>query len=226
MIYVYLIASLVVGYLLGSLNGSIIFSKLFKNADIRDSGSQNAGMTNTLRVFGKKAAVFVFLFDLLKAIASVLFARFGVSLFIKQALMGPNFDIVSMSLYGQYLAGLGAVLGHNFPVYFHFRGGKGILASWGVIMILDWRIALMLIVVFVLLVAVTRYVSLASIAVSILYPLFVIALNVGNPAETTWYYVGLSLVMSALAVYRHRANIIRLTTGTESKLGSKKEEKE
>lgn len=124
-------------------------------------------------------------------------------------------------LYGKYLAGLGAVLGHNFPLYFHFKGGKGILASWGVIMILDYRIALLLVLVFALVVAVTRYVSLASVTSAILYPLFVIALNVGHPQNTTGYYIALSLVISALAVYRHRANIIRLKTGTESKLGAK-----
>ncbi|MBR5236342.1 MAG: glycerol-3-phosphate 1-O-acyltransferase PlsY [Clostridia bacterium] len=222
---IYLVCSLAGGYLLGSLNGSIIFSKTFKGVDIRSAGSKNAGMTNALRVFGKKAAAFVFLFDLLKAIVAVLAARYVAKLLFGQEPTG-TFDVSVMSLYGEYLAGLGAVLGHNFPIYFHFKGGKGILASWGVIMILDYRIALILLLVFILVVCATRYVSLASITSAIIYPLFVIAFNVGKPNETTIYYIVLSLVVSFLAVYRHRANIMRLKSGTESKLGEKKTEKE
>lgn len=211
----FLICSLVFGYLLGSLNASIIFGKLFKGVDIRSKGSKNAGMTNSLRVFGKKAAAFVFLFDLLKSVIAVLLAGFvGKKLFL---------EMPEMTLYGQYLAGLGSVLGHNFPLYFKFRGGKGILASWGVIMILDYRIALVLLIVFVLVVAATRYVSLASIISAMIYPLFVIAFNVGGEQPATSYYIALSLVVSVLAVYRHKANIARLRSGTESKLGEKKE---
>lgn len=224
MTILYLLCCLVGGYLLGSLNASIIFGKLFKGVDIRSQGSKNAGATNTLRVFGKKAAVFVFLFDLFKAVAAVLLARYAANwLFGAETL---DNGLPELSLYGQYLAGLGAVLGHNFPVYFHFRGGKGILASWGVIMILDYRIALILVVVFILVVWATRYVSLASITSAIIYPLFVVAFNVGKPGPATLYYILLSLIISILAVYRHKANITRLKSGTESKLGAKKEKKE
>ena len=213
--YWFLVCALVGGYLLGSFNASIIFGKLFKGVDIRSQGSKNAGMTNSLRVFGKKAAVFVFLFDLLKSVVAVLVVGFiGEKLFLERP---------EIALYSQYLAGLGSVLGHNFPLYFKFRGGKGILASWGVIMILDYRIALVLLTVFVLVVAATRYVSLASITSAIIYPLFVIAFNVGGPQPATSYYIVLSLVVSVLAVYRHKANIARLRSGTESKLGEKKE---
>ncbi|MBE7021698.1 MAG: glycerol-3-phosphate 1-O-acyltransferase PlsY [Ruminococcaceae bacterium] len=213
----FLLGSLIGGYLLGSLNASIIIGRLM-GVDIRNEGSKNAGMTNALRVLGKKTAVFVFLFDLLKAVISVLLARF---------LAGRLYpEVLDIGRYAQYLAGLGAVLGHNFPVYFGFRGGKGILASWGVIMILDYRIALLLLLVFVLVVGATRYVSLASITSAILYPLFVIAFNVNLDESTVPYYIALSLVISVLAVYRHRANISRLTSGTESKLGAKPEKKE
>ncbi len=216
--YSFLIGCLLGGYLLGSLNASIIFSKIFKGVDIRNHGSKNAGMTNSLRVFGKKAAVFVFLFDLLKSVVAVLLAK------TLAGYLCPSYPETAQ--YGQYLAGLGSVLGHNFPLYFKFRGGKGILASWGVIMILDYRIALMLLTVFVLVVAATRYVSLASITSAMIYPLFVIAFNVGKPQPTTVFYIVLSLFISILAVYRHKANIARLRSGTESKLGEKKDEKE
>ena len=213
----FLIACLVGGYLLGSLNASIIFSRARGN-DIRKQGSKNAGLTNALRVFGKKAAIFVFVFDLLKAIASVLLAQeVGKACFVE------NKELIQI---GKYLASFAVVLGHNFPLYFKFKGGKGILASWGVIMVLDWRIALLLIVVFLLVVLATRYVSLASITSSILYPVFVVALNIGNPTSTTSIYIILSILMALLAVYRHRANISRLRAGTEPLLGAKKEKEE
>lgn len=214
---VFLIACLLVGYLFGSFNASIILGKM-KGSDIRNAGSKNAGMTNTLRVFGKKAAAFVFVFDLLKAIVSVALARYVAGVLYP--------EIVEISQLAQYLAGFGAVLGHNFPLYFKFKGGKGILASWGVIMILDYRIAIMLIVVFLLVVLSTRYVSLASVISSILYPIFVVALNIGRPTATTGAYILLSILMALLAVYRHKANISRLRAGTESKIGAKKEKKE
>ncbi len=214
----YLIACLFGGYLFGSLNASIIFSWVFKGTDIRNAGSKNAGMTNTLRVFGKKAAVFVFVFDLFKAIISVLLARWIVSAVVKD-----NTAVIQIA---EYLAGFGAVLGHNFPLYFKFKGGKGILSSWGAIMMFDYRIAIVLIVVFLLVVSITRYVSLASICASVSFPVCVVLLNIWNPVSTTGVYILLSVLMAALAVYRHKANIKRLCAGTESKLGAKKEKKE
>ncbi len=210
----FLLGCLIGSYLLGSFNASIIFSKL-RGTDIRNEGSKNAGMTNALRVFGKKAAAFVFLFDLLKAVISVLLAK----IFTNSIFPGSG----NLILYAQYLAGLGAVVGHNYPLYFKFRGGKGILASWGAIIMLDWRIGLLLLLVFILVVAATRYVSLASVTSAILYPLFVIAFNVYKQDLVTLVYITLSLVVSVLAVFRHRANIARLRAGTESKLGQKKE---
>lgn len=212
-----LIGCLIIGYLLGSFNASIIFSRV-KGTDIRSQGSKNAGLTNALRVFGKKAAVFVFIFDLLKAIVSALLGGF-----VAKMLFPDVSEVIEIS---RYMAGFGAVLGHNFPLYFKFKGGKGILASWGAIMIFDWRIAIMLIVVFLLVVLSTRYVSLASVTSSILYPIFVIALNIGVPKATTGVYITISVLMAVLAVYRHRANITRLRMGTESKLGASKEKKE
>ncbi len=213
----FLVGCLLFGYLLGSFNASIIFSRV-KGTDIRNQGSKNAGLTNALRVFGKKAAVFVFIFDLLKAIVSA-----AVAMYVAKKLFPHVQQMVDLA---KYIAGFGAVLGHNFPLYFGFKGGKGILASWGVIMIFDPRIALMLIVVFLLVVLSTRYVSLASVTSSILFPIFVIALNIGVPNETTGVYITISVLMAVLAVYRHRANISRLLSGTESKLGAKKDKKE
>ena len=178
MVIVFLLGCLLVGYLLGSVNGSIIVGRCM-GIDIRSQGSKNAGATNALRVLGKKAAALVFLFDFFKAVLAVLLARFAAGWMLSLGVLQES-NAADFSLYGQYLAGLGAVLGHNFPLYFHFKGGKGILASWGVIMILDYRIAIALVIVFILVVWATRYVSLASITSAILYPLFVIAFNAGN----------------------------------------------
>ncbi len=214
MTVLFIIACLLGSYLLGSLNGSIIFSKS-RGQDIRNSGSKNAGMTNTLRVYGKKAAVFVFGFDLFKGIISAVLATYFAGL-----LFGENSVICE---YAKYIASLGAVLGHNFPLYFGFRGGKGILTSWGVIMVLDYRIAIILIVAFLVVVFLTRYVSLASIIASSLFPVSAIVLTWGIESQTKPYYIALAVIMAFLAVYRHRANISRLIGGTESKLGAKKE---
>ena len=213
MVYAYLIGCLLVSYLLGSLNGSIIFSKIFKNADIRDSGSKNAGMTNTLRVFGKKAAVFVFLFDLFKAIGSVLLARFFANfLFMENSFGGAVEDIVSLSRYGQYLASLGAVLGHNFPLYFHFRGGKGILCGISVAFALDWRCALIIMGVFAVCFFATGYVSLGSVMGALAFAASFAAFYWGNPfVAIGGVFIGL------LAVVMHHANIGRLLHGTERK---------
>lgn len=212
MLFVVLFGCLVVGYLLGSINTSVLVGKCI-GVDIRKVGSGNAGATNTLRTFGKKAAAIVLLGDVAKTVIAILLAMLAARLFFS---MDRN-----ISLYCRYLAGLGAVLGHNFPLYFGFRGGKGILASISCITMLDWRIGLILIAICILIMAVTRYVSLGSISGAILYPLFVIAFNMNNKESYVPYYIALSVVISLLALYQHRSNLGRLMKGTESKLGSK-----
>ncbi len=213
MFYVVLGSCLLIGYLLGSINTSVIVGKIL-GSDIRKQGSGNAGATNTLRTFGKKAAVVVVLGDILKTVLAILIA-YTIAHFVFPAEK-------NIMLYCKYVAGLGAVLGHNFPVYFGFRGGKGVLASISCIMMLDWRIGLMLTIISILIMAVTRYVSLGSVCGAILYPLFVIAFNMNNKAEYVPYYIALSIVIAILALYQHRSNMSRLLKGTESKLGTKK----
>ena len=123
--------------------------------------------------------------------------------------------------YCKYLSGLGAVLGHNFPVYFGFRGGKGVLTSIGFIMLLDWRIGLMIFAISMFIMVITKYVSLGSVCGAILFPLFAIAFNLNSKEPTTPAYIALSTVVGALAIYQHRANLGRLLSGTESKFGEK-----
>lgn len=187
----------VVGYLLGSLNTSLLVGKMY-GVDVRQHGSGNAGATNTLRTLGKKAAILVGIGDVLKGVVACIVGNF---------VLGDT---------GLMLGGLMAVIGHNWPIYFGFKGGKGIFTSFAVVFMMDWKIGLMLTGVFLVVFLFTHYVSLSSIVVFILFPLFAFVL--GRTLET----VGFATVLGILAVYRHRANIQRLLNGTESKIGSKK----
>lgn len=210
MVWAFLISA-VLGYLIGSVNSSIVLSKL-KNNDIRQHGSGNAGATNTLRVMGKTAAVLVSLGDALKAVVSILLAWLAAYL-LKQ---GP--DIIA---YCKYMAALFTVLGHNFPVFFGFKGGKGILTSVAVMFMLDWRIALIVLFVGVMLIVLTRYVSLGSIAGCVLYPLFALAFYSGEPLLYKKMQIVLAVILGLLGIWRHKKNIQKLLKGTESKIGEK-----
>lgn len=192
-------------YLIGSLNTAILLSCIL-GKDVRREGSGNAGATNTLRVFGKGAAAIVVVGDALKGVLAVLIAR-----------LISNF----LSAYGTpvYLAALCVVLGHNFPVYFGFKGGKGIMTSAAVIFMLDWRIGLAVFAFAILIMALSRYVSLGSCCAAVAFPIIT---AVVHPNDT--YFICLAVLMGALALFMHRTNIARLIKGTESKLsfGSKK----
>ena len=192
--------ALIIGYLLGSINASIIFSKL-KGDDIRRHGSGNAGATNTLRTYGKGVAAGVTLFDVLKGIAAVLVARY---------ILKDDMAVL--------LSGLGAVLGHNFPLYFGFKGGKGILTSFAVILMISPYAALCALAVAIIIMATTRYVSLGSVIAAVVVPVASLFFNKGDVPT-----IILMTVLGLLAIFRHRGNIKRLLNGTERKLGEKKE---
>jgi glycerol-3-phosphate acyltransferase PlsY len=168
--------------------------------DVREHGSKNAGLTNAVRVLGKKKALFVLLGDVLKG---VLACVFGI-------VLAPDTPSVML------LAGLMCVIGHNWPVYFGFKGGKGALTSVTVLFFADYRIALILIGVFILLVALTRYVSLGSMTGAVLLPVFGIVFRKGLD-----FFI-FSMILAVMLVWRHRGNIQRLIKGEESKLDLKK----
>ena len=210
------------GYGCGLLQTSYIYGRM-NGIDIREHGSGNAGTTNALRVLGKKAGLVVFLGDLCKAILATVLARL---------IMG-HIDADNIYMYIAY-AGLGTVLGHNFPCYLHFRGGKGIAATAGVIIgFLDPVIILSCLVAFVLVVAITRYVSVGSILIvtifAVEYGFFAFhgkyAFNMDD--TTSWYAmfesVIIVIIMAVMAIIRHHANIKRLINHEENKLGSKKQ---
>jgi len=203
--------ALLIGYLLGSANTSIIVGK-FYGVDVRKHGSGNAGLTNTLRTIGKVAALFVILGDILKGVLSCIIGYF----ILKDIQVA---DMVSIEIpwnVGMFLGGLGAILGHNWPLYFGFKGGKGILTTFSVVMMTAPYIGLILLGIFIIIVALTRYVSLGSIVGSALFPVF-IAIFYNNIVFITF-----AIFLAALAIIRHNQNIVRLLKGTESKLGSKK----
>ena len=203
---------LIIGYLLGSLNFSIIFTKIFAKTDVREHGSGNAGFTNTIRTAGKKVGILVFVCDALKAIVAILIA-------VALAKYVPFDNYVQ---YGKYAAALGAVLGHNFPLYYGFRGGKGIVVSIAIIYSLNWISGCITLGSFLIVFAITGIVSLSSLtgAATVMAGTLVMFLN--GWAGVDAVQLGLMIVMGVLAFYMHRANIKRLLNGTESSFKKKK----
>jgi len=204
---------LVIGYLLGSLNTSIIVGK-FYGTDIRMHGSGNAGLTNTLRTLGKTATVLVLLGDILKGVLSYLIGNLVVGSIQMESLVANH--LTTVLGIGGMVGGIAAIVGHNWPIYFGFKGGKGILTSFSVVMMMDWKLGLLLLGLFIIIVAITRYVSLGSIIACVAFP--VGAFIKGNGIVFTLF----AAILAILAISRHNANIKRLISGTETKIGAKK----
>ena len=232
-----LIVIAMVGYLIGSVNLSIILSKLMGKGDIREQGSGNAGTTNTLRVLGKGPAALVLIFDICKAVIAILlakgiFAISGVEMYStwtggtgEVALPALSFNLTYEL--GILLAALGAILGHNYPIYYGFKGGKGIATSLGALLMIEWQIGLVCLVFALVLMIASRMVSLGSICAALLYPILVWIMGsaFGTSAEARMIYIVFAILVAALALYRHRANVTRLLNGTENKLWKTKAEK-
>lgn len=199
-----IVAALASGYLLGSVNTAVVVGKLY-GKDIVSHGSKNAGLTNTLRVLGKTAAAFVLAGDILKGIAACLIGlQIGV-----HAHSGDATDCVSL-----LAAGAGAVIGHNWPVYFGFRGGKGALTAVTVLFMINWVLALICLGLFVIIVASTRYVSLGTVCATIL----AVTLGMTPLFNNTFYFDDFAVAMALMIALKHKANIERLLSGTENKL--------
>ena len=184
-----------VAYLLGNISTGVIVSRLFSHTDIRKHGSGNAGATNMLRTLGWAPSLMTLAGDALKAVAAALIGR-GIA--------GEA---------GTMIAGVCVILGHNWPALLNFKGGKGIAASLGFIIVTDPIAALILFVQEIALIAVTRYVSVGSISSAILYPVITIIRHWGNAPR-----IITSLILGGLALFSHRANIVRLISGNENKL--------
>ena len=204
----------VIAYLIGSINFSIILSKRMAGFDIREKGSGNAGTTNMLRAVGKKAAVITLICDILKGVVSILIA----------VLAGKIVKNLDNALLVQ-LAGIFVIIGHTFPIFFKFKGGKGIATSLGVLLMINWQIGLICLIFALVLMALTKMVSVGSIAAAILFPILVAFIDQNYIVPTSngnWSYLVFSIIVALLVIFNHRANVQRILNGTENRLSFKK----
>lgn len=191
--------AIVLSYLIGSISFSVVFAKLLKGIDIRQYGSGNAGATNTLRVLGKGPAIMVLVLDILKGIVAIALGYW----------LGNGSEWVPA------VCGLAAIVGHNWPIYFRFRGGKGIATTIGVMATLSFLPAIYAGIIAILSIVFTKYVSLGSLIFVFLTPIFLLLLKPINAVFWT------SLIICMFAFWRHRSNIVKLVQGKENKIGSK-----
>ena len=205
-----------IAYLIGSINFSVIISKKMAGFDVREKGSGNAGSTNVLRTVGKKAAIITLVCDILKGVVAVLIAL----------LVGAIAGESANSAIVVEIAALAVVIGHTFPVFFGFRGGKGVATSLGVILIVNWKIGLICLVFALALMALTRMVSLGSISASVLFAVLTMFIRdsyIGG-IDFDFSFIIFGILLAALVIFNHRSNLKRIINGTENKLNFKKKE--
>lgn len=193
---------LLVGYLLGSLNFALIVSKKMFDDDVRTHGSGNAGMTNMMRTYGKKAAALTLSGDALKAVVSVMLG------------------ILLMGIQGAFVAGLGCFIGHTWPLYYKFHGGKGVVTAITLVLCTTPVVGLILLLFFIIIVGFTKYISLGSVMCALIYPLIMARMTNAGIVETVC-----GILMAVLIVFNHRENIKRLYSGKENKFSFSKKEK-
>lgn len=216
----------VISYLLGSLNSSIITVRLMKGEDIRENGSKNAGLTNTLRCYGKVPALFTLIGDLAKGVIAVLLSQL-----VCRLLMGEDYSsthFIDSQAIG-YIAGFFAIIGHIFPVYYGFKGGKGVLVASSVLIVIDPVTFAIVIPFFILVIIITKYVSVGSISAAVAYPIITFCVNYflrDDTLEKSLLYTALTVGTGILLIYMHRTNIARLKAGTENKFSVKKTKNE
>jgi len=210
---IYLIVG-IIAYLIGSINFSVLISKKMAGFDVREKGSGNAGTTNMLRSVGKKAAAITLICDILKGVISIVIA----------IIVGNIAKNLDRELLLQ-IAGIAVVLGHTFPIFFGFKGGKGVATSLGVLLISNWQIGLICLVFAVVLMALTRMVSLGSCAAAVLFPVLTLFINqhytVLTDGKSGRVYFVYSVILAIIVLYNHRSNIKRILNGTENKLSFK-----
>lgn len=214
-----MLIAMAVAYLLGSLNSAIIVTKVTAKKDIRTFGSGNAGATNVLRSQGKLPALLTTLGDLLKSFLAVWAGGFIVTHLQLQA--GNVDSVISQQLIGEYLAGLFCIIGHLFPLYFGFKGGKGVLTTLGMMLILDWRVALICLGFFIVAVLIWRMVSLGSVIAAALLPVFTYifrALVEKQTGGTVIFCTSMAVLIAAILIIKHIPNIKRIIKGSENKL--------
>lgn len=201
----------IIAYLIGSINFSVIFSKKMAGFDVREKGSGNAGTTNMLRSVGKKAAALTLVCDILKGVVAI-----GIAI-----LLGNIFNAQDKSLLVQ-IAGILVIIGHTFPIFFGFKGGKGVATSLGVLLMSNWQIGLICLVFALVLMILTKMVSVGSIGAAILFPVLTLFIRDNYiVAEGTNYFI-FSVILAIIVVFNHRENVKRLLSGKENKISFKK----
>jgi len=217
MLYLSFAAIAVLSYLLGSLNFGVILSKSVEKDDVRTHGSGNAGSTNMLRNYGKKMAFLTILGDMLKVFAAIFIAQKIIE-YTPATLNLDSFPalIPDLNMTVKCFAGFFCVLGHIFPCFFKFKGGKGVATSGGMVFAIDWRIAVILLIVFIIVLLLTEYVSLGSISMAVGYPILMYVFHKNVPLTI------MAVVFTAIVVITHIPNIARLINHTESKVNFKK----
>ena len=208
------IVMLLIAYVIGSINFSVIFSKKFAGFDVREKGSGNAGSTNMLRSVGKGAAALTLICDILKGVVAISIA----------IILGNMFKDTNKELLVQ-IAGIAVVIGHTFPIFFGFKGGKGVATSLGILLMSNWQIGLICLVFALILMILTRMVSLGSCAAAVLFPVLTLFINDNYTVLTegkngTTYFI-YSLILAIIVLFNHRSNIKRILNGTENRLGKK-----
>lgn len=208
---VFNVITAILAYLIGSVNFSVILSKKMAGFDVREKGSGNAGTTNMLRSVGKKAAALTLICDVLKGVVAILIAMF----------IGWAFKVENQSLLVQ-IAGIAVVLGHTFPIFFGFKGGKGVATSLGILIMSNWQIGLICLVFGVLLIVLTRMVSLGSCAAAVLFPVLTLFITDNYIVSQGSGYLIYSIILAVIVLFNHRSNIKRIMTGTENRISFKK----
>lgn len=201
----------IIAYLLGSISFSVIISKKLAGFDVREKGSGNAGATNMLRSVGIKGAVLTLIGDCLKGIVAILIA----------VLIGKIAQNLDKALLVQ-LAGIAVVLGHTFPIFFNFKGGKGVATALGVVLVTNWQIGLICLVFALVLMALSRMVSLGSVGACVLFPVLVLFIKNNYIVTEGSSYLIYSIILAIIVAFNHRSNIKRLLNGTENKISFKK----
>ena len=202
----------VIAYLIGSINFSVIFSKKMAGFDVREKGSGNAGTTNMLRSVGKKAAALTLVCDILKGVVAI-----GLAIAVAYI-----FNVDNKSILVQ-LAGIGVVVGHTFPIFFGFKGGKGVATSLGVLIMSNWEIGLICLVFSITIMAISKMVSLGSCCGAVLFMILTFFIKDNYIVTEGSSYTVYGIILAILVLFNHRSNIVRIIQGKENKLSFKKE---
>ena len=205
----------IISYLIGSVNFSVILSKKIAGFDVREKGSGNAGSTNMLRSVGKGAAALTLICDILKGVVAI-----GIAILLGNMVQDSNKELLLQ------IAGIMVIVGHTYPVFFGFKGGKGVATSLGVLLLSNWQIGLICLVFALVMMALTRMVSLGSCTAAVLFPVLTLFINqhytVLTEGKNGNVYFIYSVILAAIVLFNHRENIKRIYEGTENRLSLKK----